>query len=270
MIFIIGLVILLFIFYQNINYIIDKYLFCPPKNNSNDFIHLHSNECEIFNVLTKNNYKVTGIKIVPQKNPNPKIYIIYSYGAGGFSLKNLSMYIQKACELGIGIIRYDYIGYGLSESIQPSEAGCYESLDAIMKYLLNNEKINPKNMILIGTSMGTGVVVDYVAKNSWKNPIILISPYKSICKVIYDISLFEYPFDKFKTINKLVNVICPVKIIHGINDKLINISHSHFIYHRISNKIFKPDWIENAGHYDIPEDCKNKAIIEILEYLKSI
>ena len=46
--------------------------------------------------------------------------------------------------------------------------------------------IRESQITLIGQSLGTGIVVEYCKKTNWKNPIILLSPYKSIVRVQYD------------------------------------------------------------------------------------
>ena len=56
------------------------------------------------------------------------------------------------------------------------------------------------------------------------------------------------PFDKFKTINKIKKINCPVKIIHGEKDELIKLSHAKDIYKNLNNKIFTPQWIQYGTH----------------------
>src|SRR5258705_194298 len=84
----------------------------------------------------------------------------------------------------------------------------------------NNMNIEEKNIILIGQSLGTGIVIDYVSKNKWDSPIILISPYKSIISVVCDSSIVK-PIDKFQSLKKIKSITCPVKIFHGKEDKTI-------------------------------------------------
>lgn len=62
-------------------------------------------------------------------------------------------------------VSYDYIGYGMSEG-EPSEENCLKSLSLVVDYYNNYKEL------LIGQSLGTGVVVDYVSTNEWTLPII--------------------------------------------------------------------------------------------------
>jgi len=141
---------------------------------------------------------------------------------------------------------YDYIGYGLSRG-SPTEEGCYRSMEAVMRYVTYELGIKTDNIYLIGESLGTGVVVDYMYKNQWTGPTILVSPYKSIARVVLDSSL-TYPFDKFMSLDKIKNIKAPIKIIHGTADNVINISHAVKLYDNLINKKFKPLWITDAGH----------------------
>jgi pimeloyl-ACP methyl ester carboxylesterase len=111
------------------------------------------------------------------------------------------------------------------------------------------------------------IVVDYISKYKWTTPTILISPYKSICKVVLDSSLTR-PIDKFRSLSKLSSVKCPIKIFHGEADEVINISHGKEIYKNLGNKTFDPVWLAGIGHNNILEAINNDDIIEVLNYSK--
>lgn len=160
---------------------------------------------------------------------------------------------------------YDYIGYGLSEQKSPSEQLCYDSMEATMNYLMNEMKISPKNIFLMGQSLGTGITVDYIYKYEWSNPVILISPYKSICKVVYDTSLVS-PIDKYKTLEKLKKIYCPIKIFHGDADDVININHGMTLYKNLNNKSLSPVWLKNIGHNNILDAIEKEHLMEVLNY----
>jgi len=108
-----------------------------------------------------------------------------------------------------------------------------------------------------------------VSKNVWSNPVILISPYKSIPRILIDINLFEYLIckNKFDSYNKIYNSTCPIKIFHGKSDHLINISHSLELFKLIPNKLFKPTLFDNTGHNDILEKISLNEYNDIIELL---
>ena len=181
------------------------------------------------------------------KSNNPK-YIIFSHGNASdiSSIHNYLHYLYK--QLDCNVIGYDYSGYGLSTG-ELSENNCYDSLSTIIKYLLKND-VPAKNIFLIGQSLGTGVVIDIISKVKWQTPVILISPYKTIIKVVIDNPILDL-FDQFTSIYKIKNVQCPIKIFHGLDENKINVQHSQDLFNEIPNKKFKPTFIPNANHDDI-------------------
>ena len=127
-------------------------------------------------------------------------------------------------------------------------------------------------ILLVGQSLGTGIVVDYISKqqNKWSNPVILISPYKSIPKIITQYNLIEFLIckNKFCTYDKIIKTICPIKIFHGCIDNLIPISHSEELFELTPNKSIQPTWFDNTGHNDILNKIDMDEYIIILKLLK--
>lgn len=64
----------------------------------------------------------------------------------------------------LNILHYEYFGYGLLNEHKASEKGCYKCADTAMKYLLNNLKLKQEEIILMGTSLGTGPTIYLAAK----------------------------------------------------------------------------------------------------------
>lgn len=258
--------------------IIDKFIYGPPAYYTSTYHQLCSYNTKLVTYRTANNQRVAAFLIKPDSNSTPKKYIIFSHGNGS-DIADMHGYCSMlANQLQAGVLIYDYIGYGLSHDIDddgmpmvgrpdstlPTEQGCYDSIEASINYLCDL-KINPADIYLVGHSLGTGITVDYVAKHNWQQPIILISPYKSICKVVLDSSCTSL-IDKFTTQSKLDKVVCPVKIFHGINDTLINIKHGKELYNKLINKALEPVWFENTGHNDILEKITIEHYQTVVNY----
>ena len=200
---------------------------------------------------------------------NPSKYIVWSHG-NGTDIYDMYLYFTKLCdELNVCVIAYDYVGYGLSENIRPTEKLCYESLETVMKYLLCELKINALDIYLVGHSLGTGVAIDYMSKNNWKTPSILISPYKSICRVVVNTSCVT-PIDKFESNKKLSKIDCPIKIFHGESDELIHISHAVDLYDNLKDKSLSPVWFTGVGHNNMLQWITKDHYTEVLEYISNI
>ena len=175
-------------------------------------------------------------------------YIIFSHGNGTNIFNSYEFGKHLAKETKYNVVLYDYIGYGISEG-DSTENNCYLSLEKIVELVL--EKTSESNIYLFGHSLGTGVIIDYVSKNLWTNTIVLISPFLNILSVV-NYYLFYFPnfLNKFNSYEKIKNVYCPIKLIHGEFDTLIPKYHSEIIYSKVNNKTFEPTYL-NADHNDI-------------------
>lgn len=234
----------LYLFYLIFDFILERIIHRPKRFDMLLIQKEYGLRLYSYNVGKKN--VAHYIKIEPTFNDNPKRVIIYSHGNSG------NVYLcYKYCKLladtlKITVITYDYVGYGASYAF-PNEKMCYKSLDCLIKELTDYN-----NIYLIGRSLGTAIVVDYLSKNKWSDPVILISPLKSILTLVIDIK-YNIPFDKFNTYNKLRRIDCPLLIYHGVKDSVIPVSHADDIIDYLSNnkKNINIKYLHEADHEDI-------------------
>lgn len=223
---------------------ISSLIFHPPQTDKN---HIKA-------LATKPNYffrwvnGIVALEIKPKLKQSDKV-LIFSHGNAS-DVYTMHEYLEHlANSLKITVVCYDYPGYGLSLG-EPDEETCNNALETIINYYAT--KCQPQNIILVGQSLGTGVVMHYVSTHTWNTPVILISPYKSLQRVICDAPIeLSFRHNTFSTLYKLEKVTCPVKIFHGKHDKLIDCSHSEYIYKHLPNKTFLPSYYEGIGHNDI-------------------
>ena len=67
----------------------------------------------------------------------------------------------------------------------------------------------------------------------------------------------------FKTLPKLNNIECPIKLFHSDMDNVINISHSKEIYKQMRNKKLDPTWFSCIGHNKTLENID----LNIIKYI---
>lgn len=207
----------------------------------------------------------------PINKHSDKKYILWSHGNAG---DLLDMYpfmktFHKEINGKLGIIIYDYEGYGYSDGVC-SEKTCYNDLTCMVHHSLTVLGIQKRNLFLIGQSLGTGIVVDFCYKNLWTTPIILISPYKSISRVKLDphwtniiSNIIVNSIDMFTTHYKLDDLKCPIIIYHGLDDEMIPASHSIEMYNNHTDKI-KLILVENATHNDILDYVNASQILNMI------
>jgi hypothetical protein len=75
------------------------------------------------------------------------------------------------------VFALEYRGYGKSEGA-PSEDGLYRDADASLHYLTNNLRINPKQIVVFGQSLGTAVA-SHLAANNDVGGVVLEAPIPS-------------------------------------------------------------------------------------------
>ncbi|AYV83818.1 MAG: putative alpha/beta hydrolase [Hyperionvirus sp.] len=207
---------------------------------------------------------ISTVAIAPKNNLLDK-YVIFSHGNGSDIELNYQWQKYFCDRFGVHIISYDYPSYGFTDG-RANESKCVECLSAVVSFV--ESFVKRENIILMGHSLGTGVVIDYVSQQKWRNPIILVAPYKSIPRVILDSSFADCLIKNYKlgSIYKINQIICPVKIIHGEADTLILVSHGKEIYDKLVDKSLRPVWVKDAGHNDILEMLPERDIMEVLAY----
>ena len=236
---------------EYINDIVISLLYHPPANTKCKILKLnYLSNVKIFFITDKKfdpNIKICVCEITPEILLSDKI-LIFLHG-NSFDIYSSYKYLKYLSNnLGIKVLTLDYPSYGLSKG-KISELTCNISLEIVMKFYSDKQS----KILLVGYSLGSAIVINYASKYKWNNPIILISPFKSIPRVLYDNILLENLIvnNKYDSYIKISNTICPIKIFHGKEDKLVDISHGYDLYNKLPNKSIKPTWYENIDHNNI-------------------
>ena len=168
-------------------------------------------------------------------------------------------------ELGYGVFAFDYRGYGLSSG-KPTEKNTYEDSESAFSYLTKNLGVPPDKIILHGQSLGGGVAIPLAVKHKVAG-LIVESSFVTAFRVLTRIPI--YPFDKYKNIDKIKNVHCPVLFIHGLKDRLISPGHGKKLFEAANEpKLYY--WVEDAGHNDLICIAEEKYFEKIMEFTTKI
>lgn len=181
------------------------------------------------------------------KHPNPKQTVLFHHGNRadiGLCYGHAKGFFDR----GYSVLIFDYPGYGTSEG-HPSEHGIYESSLTAYQYLTQTAGVQPKDVLIVGRSLGGGPAT-HLAMKVPAGGLILESTFTSA----YD-TRFPARFilgDKFKNRQKIHRVGIPVLIIHGTEDDVTPFSHAKHLYDRVKGPRHCY-WIEGAGHIHYQE-----------------
>ena len=166
-----------------------------------------------------------------------KKYIIFCEGISSEKTNPLQQKAYlKLIYAGWGVIAFDYRGRGKSSG-QFSQDGARTDIAAIYKYLLN-KGIMPKDIGIIGHSMGSAIAADFSSKHTIAFTI-LINPFSKatdmvkkiaqkasmpdfIRRIIQQLPAFLIPLqNKFDNERAIKKIHAPVYIIHTKDDGII-------------------------------------------------
>jgi len=195
---------------------------------------------------------------------NSKLTILFCHGNGGNMMHCLDS-INIFSNLGLNCFIFDYRGYGNSEG-KPTEEGTYLDTAAAYKWLTEEKKVSPDDIVVFGRSLG-GTIAAQLASKAEVLALIIESSFTSYV----DIGRKFYPYMpvrwfasfSYRTIDYIKEVHCPVMIIHSRNDEivpfefglelyeaanepkeLIEIFGSHNDGFLVSSEIYKSAWVK--------------------------
>jgi alpha-beta hydrolase superfamily lysophospholipase len=188
-----------------------------------------------------------GAKISAIYLPNPvaTFTVLFSHG-NAEDIGYTSPLLEQIQGAGFSVFAYDYQGYGTSEG-KPAEAHTYDDEEAAYNYLTQTMRIPPNRIIAFGRSVGTGPAVNLASRRPVAG-LILQSPFLSAFRVMTRVSVL--PFDRFNNLRKIKTVHCPVLIIHGTRDTVINVAHGKQLF-AAANEPKQALWVEGANHNDV-------------------
>lgn len=157
------------------------------------------------------------------ESPAPKAAVLYAHGnAGNVSdlwpvLENLRSHHD------LSVLAFDYRGYGRSEGV-PSESGVLSDARAARACLAKRAGVTEGDIVLMGRSLGGGVVVD-LASHDGARGLILESTFTSLPEVagrqIRWLPVGWLMQNRFDSLAKIGRYQGPLLQSHGNADRLI-------------------------------------------------
>ncbi|KAJ6673364.1 ALPHA/BETA-HYDROLASES SUPERFAMILY PROTEIN [Salix viminalis] len=230
-----------------------KFAFFPPDPPTYDVFRESDGRLVLPGVTADKNMEVhlletkPGNKIVATfwKHPFARFTVLYSHGNAADLGQMHELFIELRAHLRVNIMSYDYSGYGASSG-KPSEFNTYYDIEAVNNCLKKDYGIKQEDLILYGQSKLRGVVLHSA----------ILSGIRVLCPV-----KMTFWFDIFKNIDKIRLVSCPVLVIHGTNDDIVDLSHGKRLW-ELAREKYDPLWVKGGGH------CNLETFPEYIKHLR--
>jgi len=162
---------------------------------------------------------------------SPRGVVIFCHGNAGNISHRLES-IQIFHRLRLSTFIFDYRGYGTSEG-NPSEEGSYLDVKGAWNYLIEDEGLDPSDIIFFGRSLG-GAVAAWLAKQNTPKALILESTFTSAPDLAGKL-YFYLPVKllcryKYNALAAIREVQCPVLIVHSQEDEIVPFRHGCMLF----------------------------------------
>ncbi|MFS8016811.1 putative serine aminopeptidase, S33, alpha/Beta hydrolase [Helianthus anomalus] len=211
---------------------------------------------DVLKLRTKKGNEIVTVYI---KHPKANSTLLYSHGNAADLGQMFELFVELSLRLRVNLVGYDYSGYGQSTG-KPSECNTYADVDAVYKCLKEKYSVKDDQLIVYGQSVGSGPTIDLASRIPDLRGVVLHSPILSGLRVLYPVKR-TYWFDIYKNIDKIGLVNCPVLVIHGTADEVVDHSHGKQLWELCKNK-YEPLWLTGGGH------CNLEFYPEFIRHLK--
>lgn len=229
----------------------DRILFVPPSPSYD------SSDPGLQRMKTSGGESIAFIHL-PARRGMPTL--LYSHGNAEDINQSESIHAELHSR-GLGVLAYDYPGYGLSTGT-PNEKSCQRAIQSAWKHL-TDAGIPPSSIVIVGRSVGSGPSV-WLASHERPAGLALISPFRSAFTAAIPTPFSPFPGDRFPNLARIRSMHHPLLIIHGEDDHVINVSHGKklFAASPAADKSLK--LIPDAGHNDL-FDIAGDEIVNLLD-----
>jgi abhydrolase domain-containing protein 17 len=211
---------------------------------------------KIIKLASKNGAQISAVYL---PNADARYTILYSHG-NAEDLGDSQPIFEELRRLGFSVFAYDYQGYGTSQG-EPSESNAYADVEAAYHYLTDNLGVQAEDIISYGHSLGGALAID-IARKKPVGGLIVESSFTTAFRVLTRIPIL--PFDKFRSIDKIGAVQCPVLIIHGAQDNMIVPEHGKALFEQAAGPK-QLILVDRAGHVSARRIAPKQFLIAMQE-----
>lgn len=185
---------------------------------------------------------------IPVKEEGAKTVIFCHGNAGNIShrLDTVDFYHNV---MKCNLIIFDYSGYGKSGG-NVGEKACYKDSQEVYDYVTKTLKVDSKNIIIHGRSLGGAVAID-LAVNRKCAGLVMESTFTSIPDMADDmVPIFPIQWFvriKFDSIDKIDQLKVPILLIHSEEDEVIPYAMGEELFEQAKKPKF---WLKISGDHN--------------------
>jgi len=201
----------------------------------------------------------------------PAAVVLFAHGNAG----NVTQYAEWLRVLHdrhrVSVMIFDYRGYGKSDG-EPDEAGIIEDACAARQWLAQREKIAESDIVLMGQSLGGGVMVDLAASDGARG-LVLLNTFTSLP----DVAAHHYPLlptrmlmhNRLDSASKIGRYHGPLLQVHGDKDSVVPFAQGKKLF-AAANEPKRFVVNPGGGHNDRLPDQYRQAFDEFLASLPAV
>ena len=175
-------------------------------------------------ILTPDGVKLHGWFVKSSNKKSSRLLIYF-----GGNAEEASWFLDNVSYLkGWSLLLMNYRGYGLSEG-SPTEKNLFQDALLIYDQFSKREEVDPKRIVVMARSLGTGVGV-FLASQRPLQGIILVSPYDSLQSLAKNMFpyvpvsfILKHPFD---SISRAPKIKTPLLVLFASDDRIVPPKHS--------------------------------------------
>lgn len=244
--------------------LIERFLVYHPPQLLNNVTEIEQLGGEEISVEAEDGTQIFGWYFAHQ---NPRRGILYSYGNGEDAARNAEYMAYLRDQLQASVLVFDYRGYGKSAG-KPFEDGLILDGSAAQRWLADQLRLKPDDIVLFGRSLGGGVAVA-LAERQGAQALIVHSSFANMV----DVGAAAYPWlpvrlmmrNRFESEERIKNYDGPLLQIHGTADYVVPFDLATPLYEAAptEQKVFLE--VPNGGHNDGLSAENLQAIVEFLD-----
>lgn len=215
----------------------------------------------ILRLHAKDGAKISALYL---KNDAAKFTILFSHG-NAEDLGDMRPFYDDLRKAGFSVFAYDYEGFGTSEG-KPTEAHVYDDADAAYDYVTKRLAVPPERVISMGRSLGAAVAIDLASRHK-VGGVVAQSAFTTAFRVLTQVPLL--PWDKFRNIDKIGRVNCPVLVMHGKQDEVIPFRHGEKLF-AAAKEPKRNYWVERGDHNNLQMFAGDRYFEELRAFAESI